>query len=146
MFLKKFILFAGLGLLTLALSSNLQAKAELVDDTTEEQLSKEGPLTQKDLDLYLNYYVEIETDEKARNQDSLEFTFEFAKKKKIKFVRLKYLLEKIPYAINLVLNSADDEPPYPYLKVSAAEKRLVQRNLKKIIATIQKLASQQDGR
>jgi hypothetical protein len=149
MFLKKFLLFSCLGLLTLALSTNLMAQAEDFDNITEEQLAKEGPLTQKDIDVYLNFFehsaklMKDSGGKEMAEKDLINITTDFAKNNNITIVRLRYLMEKIPYALMLSSASADEEPPFPYLKISAEEKQLVAQNLQKIMTTIQKLTGQQ---
>jgi hypothetical protein len=146
MFLKKIVLFFVLCILTLSASLNLIAQAKDIYNITDEQLSEEGPLTQKDIDVYLGFFERnanlMKSDAKASKDVMIKATADFAKNNGVTIVRLRYLLEKIPYVLLLVSSSADNPPPFPNLKVSNDEKSLVKKNQSKIMETFKILSGQ----
>ncbi|MDR0547860.1 MAG: hypothetical protein LBI10_00375 [Deltaproteobacteria bacterium] len=146
--LKKIGFIAFFGLLTLALAPALSAQ-ELVDldKVKTEDLNKEGPLTQKDFDVYLQFFVmsaesvkkEMEKADKADPQTAMAAAVsEFVKTNKLTATRLRYILEKVTMAIQ-VSNSPDQppaQPEQPYLAISPAEAELAKTNTPKIISLL----------
>ncbi|MDR0548503.1 MAG: hypothetical protein LBI10_03710 [Deltaproteobacteria bacterium] len=149
MIFKKTGLFVLTLAMTLSLAYGLSAQPQDLDNITAEQLNKEGPLTQKDVELYIKFFELSATtvkneSQKPKGQD-LDDTFSntasnFAKENNISIVRLRYIMEKIPMAI---MGSATDTPipaDMPYLALSPEESALVKENTPKIVAVIQKFS------
>ncbi|MDR2142357.1 MAG: hypothetical protein LBR11_11325 [Deltaproteobacteria bacterium] len=142
MFLKKITLFACLAILTMAFSSSLLAQEIDLDSVTDEQMSKEAPLTQADIDLYIKFseysqemFKKLETDPQLDIKQAL---VNFVKANNLTPVRMKFITLKIPYIILIVTNKMPENPELSHLKPTESEKTIVQDNMTKILATIQK--------
>jgi hypothetical protein len=114
--------------------------AQLVDlgAVTIEELVKEGPLTQADVDLFVNFLEHsAQTMNKLPDKEielyMTEMVTEFIKTTHANPVRLRYISEKIPYAVLIVTNNAGVfDPGETYLNLSDAEKTLISKNLAKL--------------
>ncbi|MDR1607422.1 MAG: hypothetical protein LBT38_03335 [Deltaproteobacteria bacterium] len=143
MLLKKLALCLGLFVSFFLFAAISQAQVDL-DSVTEEQLTKEGPLTQQDLDLYLKFYDASASNLSKPDFDMVKFTTDFIKDNKLTTVRLRYLLEKIPMTMMALSSKADNSDKLPaYIKASPAEKKLIETNMSKIVAAMQKIQASQ---
>ncbi|MDR1395923.1 MAG: hypothetical protein LBK52_07125 [Deltaproteobacteria bacterium] len=119
-----------------------------LDNITEEQLKKEPPLTQKDIDLFLEFInVSSQLSTEGTEEQLLErgknAAIKFIQDNKITPVRLRYIGAKIPAVMVFAQNPASQPPAdsdQAYLIPSAAEKKLVQDNQPKIMTVLQGLA------
>ncbi|MDR1871241.1 MAG: hypothetical protein LBS60_04815 [Deltaproteobacteria bacterium] len=148
MFLKKLSLCSFLCVLALSLAFTFTALAQDKDpDTiTVDDLNKEGPLTQRDIDVYLEY-VGKSKDFMAKMQENPQYDIKgewlkFAKDHQISSIRFNYVSEKIPFGL-MAISAADPKsipaPDAPFLKLSDEEKKLLTANRDKIIAAFEAL-------
>jgi hypothetical protein len=127
--------------LTLAMASGLAARDSGLESVTKEQMSKEGPLTQRDVNVFLSFLEEnraIRESGRPSDDDYGNFARDFMRKNNVTPVRLKYLLEKVLVVVAVVENGDDVLSPGRGPTVTNSEKKVVKANLAKIIDAIQK--------
>ncbi|MDR1872435.1 MAG: hypothetical protein LBS60_11055, partial [Deltaproteobacteria bacterium] len=111
----------------------------------------EGPLTPKDIDIYIKY-VALSKDLIALAEKDPRYSVEgewaqviedewvkFAQDNNLTTIRLYYLLEKIQVNLGLTEPEQPSAGDAPYLKLSAAEKRLLADNKSRILAAFKDL-------
>jgi hypothetical protein len=145
---KKLFLFSTLTLLVglLALAPTLSAQDKSLSDVTVEELSAEGPLTEDDIDIFLKYLalsdeLVLKLEENP-NINPLDEVTKFAKSNNVSTVRMRYLMEKIPYGIVVVTveePSKAPKAPVGYMELSESETRLIKDNIGKIRSLIESL-------
>jgi hypothetical protein len=149
MFLKKLVLFLLLACLAMVQSQNIQAQSGDIDldAITPDQLTKEAPLNQQDIDNFIKFIgVSVDSLKAAKedpenvNPDDVEkHVVKFIQDNKIPPTRMRYLLEKI----KLLMVGIDNPDIIPekgagqdYLIPSEAEKKLIRENKDKLMTAL----------
>ncbi|MDR1872436.1 MAG: hypothetical protein LBS60_11060 [Deltaproteobacteria bacterium] len=128
----------------LAFAAPSPAQDNSIEDSDENDLNQEGPLTQKDIDLYLEFvalYDElVEKSEADPDYDQDEEIMAFIQNNGLTFNRFRYIVEKVPFGV-MVLTAPEPQlvPPLtdPYLELSNEEKKLLSANLNKLSPTFE---------
>ncbi|MDR1872167.1 MAG: hypothetical protein LBS60_09690 [Deltaproteobacteria bacterium] len=145
--LVKTLTLTALALTVLALAQpNLSRAADIdLETITVEELNKEGPLIQADLDMYVKFFKYFIASMKNTTSTDFEafmkqIANDFIKASKISPVRLRLITEKIPYALILVQDPDTAlKPDNSYMRLSPAELELVKSNFDAINEVISEL-------
>ncbi|MDR1085584.1 MAG: hypothetical protein LBP22_12210 [Deltaproteobacteria bacterium] len=150
MFLKKLVFFLLLAGLAVVQSQNIQAQSGDIDldAITPDQLTKEAPLNQQDIDNFIKFMEVSAESIKAAQKDPENVNPNDFEKQVVKFIqdnkipptRMRYLMEKIQLTM-VGLQNPDIIPKkgdgQDYLIPSAAEKKLIEVNMEKLMAALQ---------
>jgi hypothetical protein len=131
--------------LVVALASSLKAQSSKLDAITQDELLKESPLTQSDIDLYLIFidsnFEFFKNNPEFKEADFDAFITDFTAKNNVSPLRLKYCALKVPQVL-MVLAQGDkileNMPPDMVLPISDSDKEIVDKNKEKIAASIEK--------
>ncbi|MDR1872437.1 MAG: hypothetical protein LBS60_11065 [Deltaproteobacteria bacterium] len=151
MFIKKILTISFFSLLVFGGATRAQAQEiapeKGIYDVTLADLNAEGPLTARDIDVYLKYLYLTRGHEARKNPEATSDPegrkiLEFAKDNGLSIVRLRYILEKVPFG-SMVAVKPDPEsaptPPVPYLKLSTEEIKVLTDNLNRILEAYEAL-------
>jgi hypothetical protein len=129
-----------------AMAPGLKAQSSVdLDNISHEDLLKEGPLTQRDIEVYLSFFDAnfkfFSENPEFQESDFEAFMTDFLAKNEVTPARLKYCALKVPQALMLISvgeKALEGMPEDMRLPISDADKELVEKNKDKIAAAIDK--------